>query len=139
VACIMKEVRIVSIDNRGRIVIPQIVRKSLGLTTNSQLMMVSDSEIKEIKMTPIGLVHEKQLIKFRIVMKDEAGALAKIATAFANHGISLIYGESIIVEKEKTAIWTVMGPKPENLSLEELKKILIEEGSALKIDILPLE
>jgi hypothetical protein len=102
-------------------------------------MMVSDSEIKEIKMTPIGLVHEKQLIKFRIVMKDETGSLAKIATAFANHGISLIYGESIIVEKEKTAIWTVMGPKPEELSLEELKEILLEEGSALKIDILPLE
>ena len=136
---IMKEVRIVSIDNRGRIVIPQIVRKSLGLTTNSQLMMVSDSEIKEIKMTPIGLVHEKQLIKFRIVMKDEAGALAKIASAFANHGISLIYGESMIVEKEKTAIWTVIGPKPEDLSLEDLNDIILKEGSALQIDILPLE
>jgi len=135
----MKEVRIVAIDNRGRIVIPQIIRKSLGLVSDSQLMMVSDSETKEIKMTPIGLVHEKQLIKFRIVMRDETGALAKIATVFANHGISLIYGESIIVEKEKTAIWTVMGPKPEELSLEELKEILMNEGSALKIDILPLE
>ena len=135
----MKEVRIVAIDNRGRIVIPQIIRKSLGLVTDSQLMLVSDSETKEIKMTPVGLAHENQLIKFRIVMKDEAGALAKIATVFANNGISLIHGESIIVEKEKKAIWTVIGPQPESITLEELKEILLTEGSATKIDILPLE
>ena len=135
----MKEVRIVAIDNRGRIVIPQIIRKSLGLVTDSQLMLVSDSEIKEIKMTPIGLAHENQLIKFRIVMKDETGALAKIATVFANNGISLIHGESIIVEKEKKAIWTVIGPKPESIALEDLKEILLTEGSAKQIDILPLE
>jgi len=135
----MKEVRIISIDNRGRIVIPQIIRKSLGLVTDSQLMMVSDSEIKEIKITPIGLAHEKQLIKCRITMKDEAGALAKIATVFANHGISLIHGESMTVEKEKKAICTVIGPKPEKLTLEELKEIIMNEESALKIDILPLE
>ncbi len=135
----MKEARIVSIDNRGRIVIPQIIRKSLGLVTDSQLMMISDSEIKEIKITPIGLAHNKQLIKCRVFMKDEAGALAKIATVFANHGISLIHGESITVEKEKTAIWTVIGPKPENLTLEELKDIVINEGSALKMEVLPLE
>ena len=135
----MKEVRIVAIDNRGRIVIPQIIRKSLGLVTDSQLMMISDSEIKEIRITPIGLANEKQLIKFRITMRDETGALAKIATVFANHGISLIYGESITVKKEKTAIWTVIGPTPENITLEELKEVLINEGSALKMDVLPLE
>jgi bifunctional DNA-binding transcriptional regulator/antitoxin component of YhaV-PrlF toxin-antitoxin module len=135
----MKEVRIVAIDNRGRIVIPQIIRKSLGLVTDSQLMMISDSEIKEIRITPIGLANEKQLIKFRITMRDEAGALAKIATVFANHGISLIHGESITVKKEKTAIWTVIGPTPENITLEELKEVLINEGSALKMDVLPLE
>jgi bifunctional DNA-binding transcriptional regulator/antitoxin component of YhaV-PrlF toxin-antitoxin module len=135
----MKEVRIVAIDNRGRIVIPQIIRKSLGLVTDSQLMMISDSEIKEIRITPIGLANEKQLIKFRITMRDEAGALAKIATVFANHGISLIHGESITVKKEKTAIWTVIGPTPENITLDELKEVLINEGSALKMDVLPLE
>ena len=59
----MKEVRILTIDNRGRIVIPQIIRKSLGITTNSQLMLVSDSETKEIKVTPVGLDKERKPIK----------------------------------------------------------------------------
>ncbi|MCK4380558.1 MAG: AbrB/MazE/SpoVT family DNA-binding domain-containing protein, partial [Candidatus Lokiarchaeota archaeon] len=39
----MKEVRILTIDNRGRIVIPMMVRRSLGLKDNSQLMLVADS------------------------------------------------------------------------------------------------
>ncbi|MBD3253798.1 MAG: hypothetical protein GF383_01830 [Candidatus Lokiarchaeota archaeon] len=132
----MKEVRILSLDNRGRVVIPQIIRKSLGITSNSQLMMIADSETKTIKIIPAGFAGES--LKFRITMRDEAGALGLIATTFGNHGISLVYGESVIVEKEKTAVWTVIGPKPSHISLEELKEILKTEGNALKVEIIPL-
>ena len=135
----MKEVRILSLDARGRVVIPQIIRKSLGLTTNSQLMLVADSETKEIKITPIGLSQEHNPIKFRITMKDQPGALAKIANIFAECGVSLVYGESIAVEREKTAIWTVIGPQPEHRTLEDLQDMLIKEGDALKVEIFPLD
>ncbi len=134
----MKEVRFLTIDNRGRIVIPNIVRKTIGITTNSQLMMVSDSDLKEIKITPIAVGDEKKLIKFRITMEDVPGSLAKIATAFGDLGISLIYGESMIIEKDKTAIWTVISPYPKEIDLEELKEALLKEGEALKVDLLPL-
>ncbi|MFX1315592.1 MAG: hypothetical protein ACFE9T_06975 [Promethearchaeota archaeon] len=135
----MKDVKIITIDNRGRIVIPLVTRKSLGLTTNTQLMLVSDSEIKEIKITPVGISEEEKPIKFRITMEDVPGALAKIATTFGNLGISLMYGESVIVEKDKTAIWTVISPSPKDISLEELKEKLIEEGEAISVEVLPLE
>ena len=120
----MKEVRILTIDNRGRIVIPMIVRRSLGLKDNMQLMLVADSELKEIKITPIGIEGEGKYFKYRITMKDEAGALAKIATTFGNYGISLIHGESVILEKGKTVIWTVIGPAPGKFSFEEFIEIL---------------
>lgn len=124
----MKEVRILSIDERGRIVVPQIIRKSLGLITNAQLMLIADSESKEMKIIPIGLSDEYKPLKFKITIKDEAGSLGKIATAFGNHGISLVYGEAVIVEKGKTAIWTVIGPQPKELDLEKLKEILKKRG-----------
>lgn len=133
----MKEVRVLIIDNRGRIVIPMIVRKSLGLKANSQLMLVADSETKEIKITPIGL--KGDFFKFRIIMKDEVGALAQIASTFGNHGISLVYGESVVLEKSRTALWTVIGPKPKNFSFDDFKEILKKEGNALKVEILPLD
>ena len=135
---IMKEVKILTIDERGRIVIPQIVRKSLGITTNSQLMMISDSETKEIKITPVGLRSESDLIKLRISMGDTPGALAKLATAFGNLKLSMMYSEAVIVEKDKTAVWTVISESP-NFPIEELEKILKEKGEALKVEILPLE
>jgi len=134
----MKEVKILTIDERGRIVIPQIVRKSLGITTNSQLMMVSDSEVKEIKITPIGLRTESNLIKLRITMGDSPGALAKLATTFGDLKISMMYSEAVIVEKDKTAVWTVISESPD-FSLEELEKVLKSKGEALKIEFLSLE
>jgi AbrB family looped-hinge helix DNA binding protein len=133
----MKEVKILTIDNRGRIVIPQIVRKSLGLTTNSQLMMVSDSESKEIKITPVGLAEDRNPIKLRITMKDIPGALAKLASTFGDQGLSMMYSEAVIVEKDKTAVWTVISEGPDDL--KELEDILLKKGDAVKVEVLPLE
>jgi AbrB family looped-hinge helix DNA binding protein len=133
----MKEVKIVSLDDRGRVVIPQIIRKSLGLTTNSQVMMTADSETKEIKITPVGLDEERKPIKLRITMEDAPGSLAKIASTFGSLGISLMYGESVIIEKEKKAMWTVISPTPD-ISLDELEQKLKDEGDALKVEVVPL-
>jgi bifunctional DNA-binding transcriptional regulator/antitoxin component of YhaV-PrlF toxin-antitoxin module len=135
----MKDVKIISIDNRGRIVLPLVTRKNLGITTDSQLMLVSDSETKEIRITPVGISKEDKPIKFRITMADEPGSLAKIATVFGEFGISLMWGESIIIEKSKTAIWTVISPTPKNITMEELREGLIKNGKALNVDILPFE
>jgi len=134
----MKDVKIISIDNRGRIVLPLVTRKSLGLTTDSQLMLVSDSETKEIRITPVGISAEDKPIKFRITMKDEAGSLAQIASTFADLGISLIYGESVIIEKDKKAIWTVISSSPKNIRLEDLSEELKTKGRALEVEIFPL-
>lgn len=135
----MKEVRIITIDDRGRVVIPNIIRKAIGITTNSQLMMIADSDAKEIKLTPVGLAEEEKPIKFQITMKDIPGALARIANIFAEQNISLIFGTSISVERDKTAIWEVIGPLPSNRSIEDLKEALLKEGDAIKVEIVPLD
>ena len=135
----MKEVRILSIDSRGRIVIPYIIRKSVGITTNSQLMMVSDSESKEIKIKPVGLADESNLMKFRITMADVPGFLARLANTFGDLGISLIYGESMTIEKDKIALWTVIGPVGPSIVLDELEDTLIKKGKAVKVEISPLD
>jgi AbrB family looped-hinge helix DNA binding protein len=134
----MKETRIVTLDARGRVVIPYIIRKSVGITTNSQLMVVADSETKEIRIKPIGMADESNLMQFRITMGDIPGSLARIASTFGELGISLIYGESMTVEKDKTAVWTVIGPV-KDISLEELEEALIKKGKAVKVEISPME
>ena len=128
---------VITIDDRGRIVIPKQARSDLGITTNSQLMMVSDSEAKELKITPIGLRDDANLIKLRITMEDIPGALAKLATLFADLNLSMMYSEAVIVEKDKTAVWTVISESPKT-SLEELEMILKNKG-AIKVEVLTLE
>lgn len=100
-------------------------------------MLVSDSETKEIRITPIGLKNEGNLIKIRIIMKDVPGALAKILDIFAKEEISLVYSEAVIVEKDKTAVWTAISETPENM--DRLKNILEENGEALEITFSPLD
>ncbi|MGQ4875147.1 MAG: AbrB/MazE/SpoVT family DNA-binding domain-containing protein [Promethearchaeia archaeon] len=134
----MKEARIITIDSRGRIVIPKIVRESLGLEANSQLYLVADSESKTITITPMGL-NIKDPYKFKIVMADAPGSLAKLALTFGNLGISIVYGQAMTLIKGKTALWTLIAPKPENISLEELKERLMNEGNALEVEYSPLE
>jgi len=133
-----KKTYIITIDDRGRIVIPKQARNDLGITTNSQLMMVSDSEVKELKITPIGLKNDSNLIKLKITMKDVPGALAKLATLFGDLKLSMMYSEAVIVEKDKTAVWTVISESPES-PLEDLEKILKDKGNAIRVEFLPLE
>ncbi|MFW9876864.1 MAG: hypothetical protein ACFFG0_27535 [Candidatus Thorarchaeota archaeon] len=112
---------------------PLVTRKNLGLTTNSQLMLVSDSETKEIRITPIGLRDESNLIKVRVIMKDVPGALAKILDIFAEESISLVYSEAVIVEKDRTAVWTAISETPSDVN--RFTKILKERGEALEVNL----
>jgi len=133
----MRIKKIISIDERGRIVIPKEARNALGITTNSQLMMISDSEVKEIRITPIGFSGDKIPIKLRVTMADIPGALARLATLFGNLGLSMMYSEAVIIEKDKTAVWTVISERPDNM--DDLKEELMNQGGAIKVEILPLE
>jgi bifunctional DNA-binding transcriptional regulator/antitoxin component of YhaV-PrlF toxin-antitoxin module len=133
----MKEIKIVSLDNRGRLVVPKHIRKSLGFTEDTQLMMLADSESKKITITPVGLDKDQNPLKFKITIKDAPGSLAKIAKAFGDLGISLMYGESAILERDKTAIWTVITPRPD-IPFEQLKRKLKSEGNAIEVEIIPL-
>jgi hypothetical protein len=111
------------------------MRKSLGLTENTQLMAISDSDTKEIRIIPLQLSGNKTYIKIQIYLNDKPGSLANVANAFGDLGMSLVYGESIIIKKGVEAEWTVIAPQPE-ISMEELKSFLIKNGGAIKVNIL---
>jgi AbrB family looped-hinge helix DNA binding protein len=130
-----KETEILKIDSRGRIVIPRTMRKMLGLKENSQLMIISDSDAKEIKMIPLPFSEEKAFVKLKITIEDKAGSLGKIANIFGELGISLLYGETVVIKKGFDAEWLVLAPITE-VPLEELTRQLLEKGSAKKVEVI---
>ena len=131
----MKHTEILKVDSRGRIVIPRSMRKSLGLGENAQIMAISDSENKEIKLIPLPFTNEGSFMKIQIFINDESGSLARIASIFGELGLSLLYGETVVIKKGEQAEWTVISPTPE-ISLEEFVEILEKKGGALKVNIL---
>ena len=130
-----KETEILKIDGRGRIVIPRTMRKSLGLKENSQIMLIADSDAKEIKVIPLPFSEEKSFIRLKITIPDTAGALGRIATAFGELNISLLYGETVVIKKGVDAEWNVLAPVM-SMTIEELTKRLVEKGGAKKVEVM---
>ena len=133
----LKETEILKIDARGRIVIPRGMRRSLGLKENSFIMLISDPDNNEIKIVPLTFSENQSFIKLKILIPDKAGALGLIANVFGELGLSLVYGQTVVIKKGVDAEWSVISPVPENITVEELTKVLMEKGGAIKVTIEP--
>ncbi len=117
---------ILSLDARGRIVIPKNIRKLMDLDDHSQLMLEADSERKEMRLIPFYDV--KKTVQMRIIMADIPGSLAAIAKIFGDLNINLLYGNSRIIQRGKVAEWTVVSPLPGNITLEDLRAKILEKA-----------
>lgn len=130
----MKEIKILSMDARGRILIPQSLRSIVGFSTNSKFMVMADSESKIIKIAPLSLSGDQQTLKLEITMSDSPGALGKIASTLGELGLSIIHSEGTILEKNRTATYTAI-VQGQEYTEEELKSNIIKEGAALDVRI----
>lgn len=130
----MKETEILKIDSRGRIVIPRGIRRSLGLKENSNIMLISDPDDNELRIIPLPFSEEQAFMRLKIMIRDEPGALSLVAKIFGELGLSLLYGQTVIIKKGFEAEWTVISPVPE-MPVEEFKKALIERGGAKSVSV----
>ena len=127
---------IVKIDDRGRIVIPGATRKIMKLTPGTNLLMTVDDETNQITLTPF-MGNETKPIRIRIVLKDQKGALAKVATVLSEIGINLLLGEAHIIRKGVYAEWSIvadLGTAENEVSLEDLKEQIIKSGGAVEVE-----
>jgi len=92
------------LDSKGRVVIPQSMRDSLGIKDGDRLLISQDSETGEIVIAPS---FEKKLFRLEIVLSDKPGALSHAAVALASLGVDLVRTQSRSSKRGDEAIWIV--------------------------------
>ena len=99
----LKETEILKIDSRGRIVIPRSMRKALGLKENSYIMLISDSEENELRIIPLPFSEDQTFMRIKVIIPDTPGALSQVSKVFGELGLSLLYGQTVVIKKGQTA------------------------------------
>lgn len=68
------QVEVASVSTKGQVVIPRAIRKSLGITSGSKLVVMTDGE--NVLMKPIGPTRKEsfeELLRESSRLADEAG------------------------------------------------------------------
>ncbi len=121
---------IVKIDDRGRIVIPGSTRKVMKIGPGTNLLMIADDSNNEITLTPF-LGNDAKPVKMQIIMRDQQGALAKIAQIIGDLGINLLSEEAHILKKGEQAEWMViadLATMKASRTLEQIRQEIMESG-----------
>ena len=114
-----------SLDEKGRVVIPQSIRDNLNIKAG-ELLIVSSSNNSII----IEPAHEKKLLHLEIGLSDEPGSLAKAATALAKINVDLVSTSSRSSRRGEIAIWSVECNSGKT-NLSQIKSALSSVGAKI--------
>lgn len=110
------------------------MRKALGLKENSYIMLISDSEENELRIIPLPFSEDQTFMRIKVIIPDTPGALSQVSKVFGELGLSLLYGQTVVIKKGQTAEWSVISPIPE-MPVDDFEKILIEKGNAISVHV----
>lgn len=116
---------LLKIDDRGRILIPQVIRDLMGLRPQSETVGTYDSEKNVFMLMPARQGGNFVRIVFRI--SDQPGSLAKVANSLASSGINLVATSSTTLVSGKLAEWEVITDVDKNYPLMERLKGIVED------------
>ncbi len=117
----MKNSNITRVDSKGRILIPNHIRKDLNVSEGTEIIIMPDNK-GQMRMFP--LIKERTA-KFRFLLSDLPGSLASIASVLAEYNINIIMSESRSLSRHNMAEWDIIADISEcDGNLEKLKAAL---------------
>ena len=92
-----------SVDEKGRVLIPQSMRDALSLKAGEKVIL----ELEGNSAVRVEPAHEKKLLHLKILLADSPGSLAHAAVALARLGVDLVSTNSHSSRRGEAAIWEV--------------------------------
>jgi len=108
-----------SVDERGRILIPQSIRDALNLKSGEKVIL----ELEKNHAVRIEPAREKALLHLSILLADSPGSLANAAVALAKTGVDLVSTQSHSSRRGEAAVWEVEC-NPGKATMEQIKSAL---------------
>ncbi len=119
---------IVRLDTRGRLVIPNEFRETLGLKEGDEVLISLDTKTDTLAISPI-YEEPTRLIKMEIEFGDMPGCLAKIAKKIADMKIDLVMTESKSSQRGRKARWDIIADISKcSCSVNQIKQLLLQSG-----------
>jgi len=119
------------VDSKGRIVIPDSFRKSLGIREGEKIVIELDKQNERMLLFPI----EKSTKKLEITITDIPGSLAKAAQILFTNKVDLVYTESRSTKRSEEAVWVVVA-NFSRVNMAKLKKDLSKDKKIRKFRFL---
>ncbi|RLJ07732.1 MAG: hypothetical protein DRP12_01720 [Candidatus Aenigmatarchaeota archaeon] len=129
----MRNSNISKVDSKGRLLIPNHIRKDLGIETGTEIVIIPDGDKGEARILP--LVKEKTA-KFRFLLTHVPDSLATVASLLAEYNINIVMSESRTIIKNKLAEWDVITDISEcKERLEKIKDQLLRSSLVKDVEI----
>ncbi len=126
---------IITLDTRGRLVIPNEFREALALKEGDEVLISLDRKTDTLTISPI-YGKPTDLVRIELEFGDTPGCLAKIAKKIAELKIDLVMTESKSSQRGKKARWDIVADisKSSN-SINQIKQLLLQSGFIEAINI----
>ncbi|NPA04492.1 MAG: AbrB family transcriptional regulator [Crenarchaeota archaeon] len=135
----MKIAEIVRVDSKGRITIPMVVRETLNIIEGMNLILIADTESRQITIAPLSAKPEN-LAEIRIEFKDVPGAFAKISEKLAELGVDQVMTHCTTIKRGELAECViVVDTAPSKASLDTIKRELLSLPEIQVINVKPLK
>jgi len=116
-----------SVDEKGRVLIPQSLRDAANLKAGEKVVLEFDGKRKAVVIEP---AYEKKLLKLEILLADSPGSLASAAAVLAKLGVDLISTQSHSSQRGTAAVWEVEC-NPGRANAGAIKAALAKNGAKL--------
>lgn len=94
---------VVKLDSKGRILIPVSFRKKLGISSETELVLMHSEKKKEVRMMPLS---DQTAAKCTVLLSNSPGSLTNVMEVLDMLNVGVLMSESRNLMGNGTSEWT---------------------------------